>query len=158
MFDPVGITSPNAGQKICLQLEPDRELVVFSFTDAPSHRLHTITDTEQILHMMSHFMRDDVGLCEISSGTQALLEFIEKPEIDVNAPIFRTIERTSRATGETTAGLSLVCEEDKFRFFVLATHLPEDCMPRVFGIGENDGDELRCLVVRRLIVVLRILR
>jgi hypothetical protein len=32
-LDPVGITGPNAGQKICLQLEPDRELIVFRFTN-----------------------------------------------------------------------------------------------------------------------------
>ena len=41
---------------------------------------------------------------------------------------------------------------------VLAAHLPEDLIPRVFGIGENDGDEFRCLIARRLIVDLRRLR
>ena len=71
---PVGITGPNAGQKICLQLEPDRELIVFRFTDPTARRLHTIGNTEQILNVMSNFVRYDVGLREIASCTQAFLE------------------------------------------------------------------------------------
>jgi hypothetical protein len=38
MLDPVGVTSPNAGEKICLQLEPDRQPIVFSFADPTTRR------------------------------------------------------------------------------------------------------------------------
>src|SRR5436189_3564160 len=69
MLDPVGITSPNAGEKICLQLEPNRKLVVFRLTDPASRRLNAIRNAEQILQVMSHFVRYDVGFCEIASCT-----------------------------------------------------------------------------------------
>jgi len=73
-LDSVGITGPNASQKICLQLEPDREPIVFRFTDPSARRLHMIGNTEQILHMMSNFVGYNVSLCEIASCTQAFLE------------------------------------------------------------------------------------
>ena len=44
MLHPVGITSPNAGEKICLQLEADREPIVFSFAD-PATRFTEVTAT-----------------------------------------------------------------------------------------------------------------
>src|SRR4029450_1048637 len=62
------------------------------------------------------------------------------------------------ATGEPAAGLSLVSEEHELRLLVLSAYLPEDLMPGIFGIGENDSDELRCLIARRLIVDLPRLR
>jgi len=142
VLNPVGIPSPNAGQKICLQLEPDRELIVFRLTHSTARRLHAIGDTEQILNVMSNFVGYDVGLCEVASRTQAFLELTEKTEVDINASIFRTIERTARTTGEPAAGLSQVGEEHEPRLLVLSAHLPEELMPRVFGVGENDGDEL----------------
>ena len=157
-FDTVGITGPNAGQKICLQLEADRELIIFRFTDPTAHRLHTIGYTEQILHVMSDFVGYHVGLCEIASCPQGFLEQTVKTEVDINASIVRAIERTARATGEPAAGPSLVREEYELRLLVLPAHLPEDLMPGVFGIGENDSDELRCLIVRPLAVDLLRLR
>src|SRR6185312_8171178 len=111
VLDPVGITGPNACQKICLQLEPDRELIVFRLTHSTARRLYTIANTEQILHVMSNFVGDDVGLCEIASCTQAFLELTEKTEVDVNASILRTIKRTSGAAGEPATGLNQVREE-----------------------------------------------
>src|SRR5215475_4715522 len=158
MLDPVGITSPNAGEKICLQFEPDREPIVFSFADPTTRRLHTIGNAEQILHVMSNFVRYDVGLREIPSCTQAALEFMEKSQVDVNASIFWTIERTSGPAREPAAGPSLVREEHQLRLLVLCAHLPEDRIPRVFRIGQNDGDKLRCVVPWRLIVDLGRLR
>src|SRR6266513_6000127 len=158
MLDPVGITSPNAGEKIRLQFEPDREPIIFRFADATARRIHTIGNAEQFLHVMSNLVGDNVALGEIASCTQAFLELTEKTEVDVNASISRTIERTGCAAGEATAGLNQVREEHKPRLLVLPAHLPEDLVPSVFGIGENDGDKFRCLIARRLIIELSRLR
>jgi hypothetical protein len=98
-LDPVGIPGPNAGEKICLQLEPDGELIVLGFTDPTAQCLHTIGNAEQILHVVSDFVSDNVSLCEISACTEALLQQTVKTEVDVNASTFRAIERTARATG-----------------------------------------------------------
>src|SRR6266480_1399112 len=154
LLDPVGIASPNACLKIGLQLEPDRKLIVFRLTHSTARRLHTIAYTEQILHVMSNFVRDDVGLCEIASCTQALLELTEKTEVDINASILRTIERTGGAAGEPATGLNQVREEHEPRVLVPSAHLTKDFIPCVFRIGENDADELRCLIAWRLIVEL----
>ena len=108
--------------------------------------------------MMSNFVCDDVGLREVASCPQAVLELTEKTEVDVNAPILRTIERTGCAAGEATAGLNQVREEHQPRLLVLAAHLPEDLIPGVFGIGQNNRDEFRRLIARPLIVELGRLR
>jgi len=125
VLDPVGVTSPNAGQEIRLQLKPDREPIVFRLTHPTARRLQAIGDAEQILHMMPNFVRNDVGLCEIPSCTQALLQYTVKTKVDINASIFRAIKRTGRATGESAAGPSLVRKQDKFRLLILFAHLPE---------------------------------
>src|SRR4029077_3864132 len=97
----------------------------FRLTDPTTRRLHTIGNTEQILHVMSNFVGYDVGLCEIASCTQAFLQQTVKAEVDVNTSIFRAIERTARATGEPAAGPSHVREEHELRLLVLSAHLPE---------------------------------
>jgi len=86
------------------------------------------------------------------------LELTEKTEVDVHALILWTIERTGGATGETATRLNHIREEHQLWFLVLTAHLSKDLMPCVFGIGENDTNEFRCLIARRLAVVLRILR
>ena len=111
-------------------------------THSTARRLHAIGDTEQILNVMSNFVGYDVGLCEIASCTQAFLELTEKTEVDVNVSIFWTIERTGCATSEPAAGLNQIREKHESRLLVLSAHLPEDFVPRVFGVGENNGDEL----------------
>src|SRR6478609_6774959 len=143
MLDSVGITRPNAGEKIRLQLEPDSEPIRFRFARAMSRCIHAIGNAEQFLHVMSNFVGDNVRLCESAACTQPFLELTEKTEVDVNPSILRTIERTGCATGETAAGLNHVREEHEPRFLVLAAHLPEDLFPGVFGIGENYRDEFR---------------
>ena len=142
VLHPVGIPGPNASQEIGLELEADRELIVFRLTHPTARRLRAIRNTEQILHVMPNFVGYDVRFREITSGTQALLELTEKTEVDVNALILRTIERTARATGESAPGPHHVREENEPRLFVLSAHLVEEVMPRVFGVGQNDGDKL----------------
>src|SRR5262249_37110129 len=128
------------------------------FAEPTTRRLHAITDAEQILHVMANFMRDYVRLREIASGTETILEFAKKSEVDVNASIFWTIKRTGGAASEPATGPGLVCKEHEPRLLIFAAHLAEDRMPGVFSIGENDSHEFRCLIMWRLAVVLRILR
>ena len=90
---------------------------------------------------MTNFVGDYVRFREIASCTQALLEFTEKTEVDVNASILRTIERTGGAAGEAAARLNHVRKQYQPRFLVFAAHLPKDLIPRVFGIGQNNGNE-----------------
>ena len=110
----VGIMRPDAGEEIRLKLEPDGELVVFRFTDAAALRLHLAADPEQILHMMADLVRDDVSLGEIARSAKAFVQHPVKSEVDVNAPIFRAIERAARAAGEAAAGPRLFEKRTSF--------------------------------------------
>ena len=74
VFDPVGVAGPNTSEKICLQLESDREPIVLAWSHAAARRLHTICNAEQILNMMPNFMCDHIGLREIASRTKAFVQ------------------------------------------------------------------------------------
>jgi hypothetical protein len=79
---------------------------------------------------MSNFVRYDVGLREIASCTQAVLEFVEKSQVDVNASIFWTIERTSGPAREPAAGPNLVREEHQLRLSARTTATNFDASSR----------------------------
>ena len=74
MFDPIGVARPNAGEKICLQLKPNRQPIGFRFTAPTARCIHAIGNAKQFLHVMSNFVRNNVGLCKIASCTQAFLK------------------------------------------------------------------------------------
>ena len=46
---------------------------------------------------MAEFVRDDVGLGEVAGGAEALTEFVEEPEVEIDVAIARTIERAARS-------------------------------------------------------------
>ena len=142
--------SPDAGKEIGLELEPHREAVVFRFTDAATLRLHLVADTEEILHVMSDFVRDNVSLREVSGRAEAFVERSIESKVDVNAPILRAVERSTGAAGESASGPGLVREEHELRLFILAAHLPEELMPGVLGVGEDNANKLRRFVARRI--------
>src|SRR4051812_1000205 len=146
MFGAIGVARPHARQKIGLQFQSHRQFVVFGLADPAAGRLDTIGNPEQILNMMTHFVCDDVSLREITAGPESIAKRAVKSEVDINAPVFRTIKGTARGAGEAATGPGLSTKEDEFRLFVLATHLLKDCLPCVLGIGENDRNEFRSFI------------
>src|SRR3954466_14157013 len=95
---------------------------------------------------MTDFVRDDVSLGEIAASPESITKSPVKREVDVNAPIFRAIKRTAGCAGESAAGPRLITEENQLRLLVPATHLAKDGVPRVFGISQDNGDELGAFV------------
>jgi hypothetical protein len=150
VLDAISVTRPDTGEEIRLELEPDGELIVFSFTDTSARALHTISNAEQVLHMMPDFVRDDIGLREITWRPEPITQLPVEAQVDVNAPILRAIKRTAGSAGESAAGSDLVREEDQLRLLVLAARGSEQLIPRVFGIGQDNGHELRCFIARRV--------
>ena len=150
VLDAISVTRPDTGEEIRLELEPDGELIVFCLADAAACAVQAIGDAEQLLHMMPDFVGDDVSLREIARRPEAITQLPVKAQVDVNTPILRAIERTAGPAGETATGSDLVREENQLRLLVLAAHGPEQLMPRILGIGQDNGDELRCFIAGRV--------
>jgi len=146
VFGAIGIMRPDTGEEVSLKLEANGEAVEFGLADAAARRLHFVGDAEQVLHVMSDLVRDDVGLGEIAGRAKAVAQFPIKAEIDVNAAILRAIERTGGAAGKSATGLGLIREEDEPRLLVRTTHFSKDVVPNILGIGQDNGDEFRGFV------------
>src|SRR5437773_8223784 len=97
---------------------------------------------------MADLVRDHVSLREFARRAESFLQHSIKTKIDINAPIFWTIEGAAGSAGEPAAGSSMARKKDKLRFLVLATHLLKNRVPRVLGIGENDGNKTAKLIGR----------
>ena len=61
---------------------------------------HLLGDAEQRLHVMADFMRDHVGAGEVAGCAEALRQFLEKREIEVDIAVTRAIKRPRRRAGE----------------------------------------------------------
>lgn len=84
---------PNTSETIGLKLEPHGQRVLL-LRIALLQLRNFLFDTQNFLHVMSKFVRHHVGLREFSRGAEALLQFVEKAQIDVDFFVFRTIKRT----------------------------------------------------------------
>ena len=147
----VGVMRPDAGEKIGLQLQPDRELVVFGLADAAARSLHFVRDAEQVLHVMADLMRDDVGLREIAGRAEALAGASGRRRgrcKRADRPGNRT-DRWRRWRSRNRIGSGSV-KRTSFGSSYCRPILPEERVPDVLGIGQNDGDELRGFVARRV--------
>ena len=97
---PVRVIPPHAGETIGLQLELDRERVCAGATPRPLlSLLHLAIDAEQVLHVMADFMRYDIGLREITRRAKPFRELGKEPEVQVDLPVCRAIERSRRRLG-----------------------------------------------------------
>ena len=59
---------------------------------------------------IADFMRDDIGAGEIAGCAQLLFQLFEKPEVEINFFILRTIKWPHRAAGVTAGGLDRAAE------------------------------------------------
>src|SRR5579863_2003386 len=87
----LGRITPDAGETIGLQFQPDRQRIPlsrFALLQTPHPRL----DSENLLHMMSNFVCDYVRLRELARSPEALLQFSEEREVQINLFVFRAIE------------------------------------------------------------------
>ena len=108
----LGAVRPDACEAVRLQFEIDGERVPFrrilagELPDLPF-------DSENILHMMTKLVRDNVSLRKVRIAAAEAPEFIPEAEVDVHLFVSRTIERPCLRLGGTAAGLYVVAKEDK---------------------------------------------
>ena len=133
---------PHTSKAIGLQFKPHAERVVFSFAHPTAHLVHLAADTQQVLHMVTHLMRDHVGLCKVARCAQALGQGFIKRQVDINFLVSRAIKRPHRRLATAAAtGAGLTSEQHQTWFFVSCTTFGENVFPNVFGISQNCGHE-----------------
>jgi hypothetical protein len=82
---------PNKGETISLEFHANRKCI-------PRARILALQvpnpafNPQQVLDVVSEFVREHVGLCELARRTEALLKFVVKSEVDVHLLIGRTVE------------------------------------------------------------------
>src|SRR5688572_13432493 len=98
---------------------------------------------------MSHLVRHHVRLSEIARRAEALIEFAEERQVDIDLLIAGTVEGSHRGLAETARRLGGVAEEHERRWLIGAASLLEDLAEGVLCVSEHDADELRLRVVGR---------
>ena len=54
---------------------------------------------------MAHFMRDDIGGCEVAAGMEALAKLIEEAGVEIDFAVRRAVERTHGRLGHAATRL-----------------------------------------------------
>src|SRR5438132_857079 len=72
--------SPDAGQAVCLQLQPHRDRVARSVRGLRASGLRVVHHAQLILDVMADFVRDDVGAGEIARSAETLRKLPEELE------------------------------------------------------------------------------
>src|SRR5579872_4265612 len=105
----LGGVRPDAGETIGLEFESDRKRIAFrriTLLEAADLPL----DAEQLLHVMTDLVREDVGLRELAGRAETCAQLVVKSEIDIYLLIGRAVERTCCGLRFAAAGLSVVAE------------------------------------------------
>ena len=74
----MGLVSPDTGEAVRLELQPDRQFVGLGGTGPSFSVFHLLGDAQQGLDVMPHFVGHYVGLGEISLGLEARPQILKK--------------------------------------------------------------------------------
>ncbi len=97
--------------------------------------------------MVPDLMGDDVSLGKITGGSVAHFEVIEKGQVNIQLLIAGTVERSHCGTGITAGGIYTPCKQHQCGFPVVASQLPKDRVPGIFGIAQHHRHELGHLLI-----------
>ncbi len=68
-------------------------------------RVRLTEDAELVLDVVGDLVRDDIGRCEVSRGTQLPRHRRKEVGVEVNLLVTRAVERAGRSTGAAAAAL-----------------------------------------------------
>ena len=75
--------TPDTGIEVGLQLDADAHLVGFGLVHAGHLGMGLVERAEQVLHMVPHFVRNDVGAGKVALDAHRLLHLVEEVEVEV---------------------------------------------------------------------------
>lgn len=136
------VVAPYACQEVCLKLQTDAVFVGRHFIGTRAYIVDLLQDTEFVLDMVADFVRDHIGVREISPGLHLVLHLREETQVDIQAFVGRTIERPRLRSGIAAARLNRTGEEHHGGRIVSAAHLLEHLGPYVLGAGQDLTGEL----------------
>jgi hypothetical protein len=84
----LGTVGPHSREAVRLQLESNTRAV------GATPRSLLLKNPELVLHMMPHFVGDDIGVGELPWRTELLAHQIEEAEIQIDDLVLRAVERT----------------------------------------------------------------
>jgi hypothetical protein len=93
--------------------------------------------------MVANFVGDNVGLGEVSRGFEALAKVPEEGQVDIYFLVARAVKWPHRRLSEPTGGADRAVKQHQIRLAVSRAFGFENFVPCVFGIAEDDCDELR---------------
>src|SRR6476620_8023471 len=73
-------------------------------------------NAQEILDVMPNFMRDNVGLGEISRRMKSVAKILKETHIEINFLIFGAIERTHRRLGKSAGRVHSTREQHELGF------------------------------------------
>ena len=114
----LGVHGPDACQAIGLKFQPYGQSVAFLFTCLLTRRLDLCRGAKQRLNVMTHFMRYDVGECEVAAGAELACHLVVEREVEVDLLVARTIERPRCTLRDAAIGLHDAGEQHERGFLV----------------------------------------
>src|SRR5512139_3221959 len=143
------VVRPHAGETVGLQLDANGDGVHLRLADTPAHAFDLGRDAEQVLHVVAHLVRDDVGLREVARRTELAVQRVEEAEVDVDLLVARAIERAHRRLAHAAGAARGATEQHQLGLAVGGTTHLHQGTPHVFRVGEHGGDERGLRVARR---------
>src|SRR6202041_909794 len=87
---------------------------------------------------MAQFVRDNVGLREFSGSAEAIFQFVEEGQVEINLFIAGAVKGPRGGLGQTTGGIDVVAEQHHFCITVLR----KDLGPGILRVVEHERNEL----------------
>src|SRR5581483_3179820 len=124
---------PHTCKAVRLQLQAHAECIRLRIICAQPLLIHTAEDAEQVLHVMTDFMADDIRVRELSRRTELSGHEVEKAEIEIHDAVVRTVERAGCRFALTAGRRITVPEEPQVRILIREAALLESRRPDRFG-------------------------
>ena len=127
--------SPHSRKAVGLQFQRDRRAPL---AGAPVTRRGGV-QAEEVLDVVTELVRDHVRLREVARGFEPACQLVEEPEIEVDAVVAGTIERTGRRLREAARGVDRVTKQHDTRLLV---PIAEQRRPRRLDITRDGVNEV----------------
>ena len=153
---PVVVVGPHTGVKVGLQLQTHAGLVVALGVLAVLGHLLVggVQGAQQVLHMMPHLVRDDVGVGKVAVSPDLAFHALEELQVEIHRLVGAAIEGAARRSGVAATRTHRIGIDHHLGRDVGLAHLPKFLSPNVFGAGENLFAELHQLLVHLAVVLI----
>src|SRR5690606_13689824 len=143
------MVGPDARIKICLKFEGYTQAIALRLGETLASLAYFGRSTQQVLNVMSNFVRNHIGPCKITSGPIPVGQIVSKGKVDVHAIVEWAIERSNSRCSKAAARLVGLRKQNELRFLIVSIeHFSEQSIPHILGILQHNAHKLRALIFR----------